>query len=298
MQITKKDSKVLGDVVIHLPIAQLGDHPEINNRALTTESIEEMKTSILASGLDEPLVLWDGGTPGKTVSVGGKEVPATYILSGSRRRAAIKLILKSDPKAYARLFPLGIPCRVRTGKLVDAVCANLRFNSARRDPDASEILPEIQRLRGPEFKLSQREIAKSLGKSDAWVSQILSVEKALGEEGVAEVKKGGISMRDAKKAASNVNKKTKAGLPVSAKEELQKAKASTASREASGRKKAPKRVSASRLYAVWKSLPRGLNVGEQKLILEGALTYLAGETEKLPKQLTMNMDKPAAAKKS
>ena len=114
-----------------------------------------------------------------------------------------------------------------------------------------------------------------------------SVIEELGEEGEEDVKKGKITTRDAMAAAEDIKRARKAGKVVEPKAALAKARAKGAIKAAKGKKKADRRVGSAEVYRRYSALPR-MNTGAKLLVAEGALEYLAGVTDDLPKELAAN----------
>ncbi len=281
--------------LVYVTLDHIVGHKDIKNREHEAENVEELTTDIEHNGLDTPLMVWDGGKPGNMMKVGGQLVPATFLVAGFRRRSALKKYRANDPKGFTAAFPNGIPCLQRTGDLSEMLCLHLRENVARVNPAAEDVLPVITRLQD-EFGLKQNQIAKQIGKSTAYVSQMLGIKKTIGDEGLDEVKKGGVSLKDAKAAADNMKKAAKKGEKLDAKEELAKAKAKTAARKSSGRERDEKRVSAKKLFAIYKAMPT-TTLGSRIELLEKAFRYLAGELESLPKEFKLESERESKAKK-
>lgn len=263
-------------------------NPVINNRPVDEEHAAQISKSIEESGLDVPLIVWDGGEPNKVVKTKkGIEMPFNALIAGFHRRRALHLLLERNPKRFKELFGEGVPVVVKSGSLADALSTTLRENMARKNPEAKELLPIMHDLQ-ENHKWSQKDIAKSVGVSTATVSQILSI-KDLGEEGVDEVLKGGVSARDAIKAAGKVRKGE------SSKEEaVSEVKAKAKQKADSGRERAEKRVSAKTIWTITQGLPK-LNQANKIILLTRAIQYLAGETDTLPREYRIDLSKASKA---
>lgn len=277
----------------YLPLELIVDHPDMNQRELNKEWVAELAESIRNKGLDTPLFVWTGDEDSKEMEIGGKTHPASYLVAGNHRRQALKMIRKQDPAAFAKLFPNGIPVIKREGEIRDMLTLQLRENVARNNPTMEDILPMMIRLRD-EFKMKNGKIAREIGKSDSYVSEVFSVEDELGEEGVSEVLKGKVSAKHAIKAAKEAKAARKAGKDVDRKGLIDKAKSKTESQRASGRERDEKRVSFKKAWSVYKALPE-MDEDKKLPILEKMCAYVAGESDKFPKELKLESAKKSAA---
>jgi len=282
-----KSGKAKAEPTHFLPLERIVDHPEVGKQKLDAELVEQTKASILQVGLDDPLTVWNGGKEYETMEMkGGDEVPSSFLVDGAHRRAAIRSIRKDDEAKFAELFPNGVPVVMRDyASLPEFIGAQLRANLARRTPKVAEILPKMQRLRD-EFKMKNKQIAAIIGKSEAYVSNVLNIEEELGDEGVEALKEGEVSSKDALEAAKEVKQAKKAGKSADVKAVVAKAKQKTAARKAAGRERDEKRPSLKRLWKIYKSLP-SLRLGERIAVLEGMCEFLVGEASKLPKELRL-----------
>lgn len=288
---------LIDGTLTRVPLRCIVDHDEIKHRELDREWVSTLSKDIERNGLDNPLFVWNGGgDKGKQVELdNGKVVPATFLVAGCHRRAALRELFKRNAERYKELFPEGVPVIVSGGEVKDALARHLRENVQRRDMPAEQVLPVIRRMRD-DYGMKQKEIAKSIGKSEAWVSQIFDIEETLGEEGAEEVSKGGVQLSEAREAARKVKAAKKAGKPTSAKEELQKVKAKASLRKAKGKVREDKRVSAKKVWARYIALPK-MNLGAKLGIAEAAMGYLAGDEEyDLPAELSADVE--AETKKS
>ena len=191
-----------------VPLDNLVAHPEIHNREINKDHVQMLKESIMREdhGLDTPLLIWNGGDPAMEVELPNeKKIPATFIVGGGHRQKALRAYRKEDKEGFEKKFPKGIPCHMINGDLKDALAAQLRENAARENPTGEEILPFVTRLK-EEFKMKNTKIAKAVGRSDAWVSEVLDIGKHLGSEATQKVIKGEIGLSDAIKGAKKVKK--------------------------------------------------------------------------------------------
>lgn len=278
--------------ISYVPVNRIVDHEDLPNRPVDKAHVKSLVAAIEADGLLQPLIVWNGGSDGgESMKLGsGKEVAASFLIAGRHRRDAILAIKAASPEKYKELFPNGVPCVVRGGTTNEAIISQLQENLQRKNPEASEVLPLILHLRD-KGEMKGKAIAAAIGKTPAYVSQILSIEESLGEEGVAEVAKGGVKLRHAIEASSAVKKDKKAGKTVDVKKALASAKTKSANTE--------RRVSAKVLYSRYQALPR-TNLGEKLTILQETLAYLAGASDEIPTQLdTPETDaKPKGKKKA
>lgn len=285
---TAKIEPFAGGDMAFVALKYIVQHPEIkkSQRQLDDETVQSLTKDISRNGLLQPLLVWNGGGDGTLMEIGsGEEAPSSFLVDGNHRLAALKAIFKSDGALFKERFPNGVPVYVVSGELKDALAAQVRANVQRKDPEAGEIFPVIERLMSKEFGMRQKDVAKAIGKSEAYVSNILSIKETLGEEGAEEVKKGGMRLSDAKSAAREVRKAKKEGKSVNVKEVLEKAKNKKAKLASKGRERSERRVSAAKVYERYKALPR-MQVGQKVLLLEATLAYLAGEENtELPEEL-------------
>lgn len=276
----------------YVPLDLIVDHPEIKNRELIKEHVEELVESVGRNGLDIPLLCWPGG-PEKDnrMKIGSKEYPATFLVAGGHRRSALNKLRKLDKVAFEKKFPNGIPCKMVYGELQDALAAQLRENLQRENPSAADVLPYVLRLKN-EFGLKNKAIAKRIGRSDSWVSEVLSIQENLGEEATKDLADGSVGLTDALKASKKV-KKGKA----SKEEALAEAREKGKKKKDKGRQRAEKRYSAKRIFSIYKALPN-LKIGVAKQLLEAAFEYVVGDRDDLPAELTPSDDQESETKPS
>lgn len=285
MKIAKTDSKpkmppvgVSTDEMI--PLEHIVNHKELPNRKLDKAHAEELFHSIRRSGLDTPLIVWGGDKEGVKMKLSSGVVPASFLIAGAHRRAALQRLQDEEPARFKELFADGIRCVRRICSLEEALFIQLRENVARKNPEPETILPIMQHLEG--LGLKHNVIAARIGKSTGWVSQIFDITKNLGEEGVEVVKEGGASMRELRKAAQDV-KKGKSD----AKTAVAKLKEKVAKKKASGKQRAEKKVSLKVLFNRYTLLPKGkFSAGSKLQMLEGICEYIIGESDEIPEALT------------
>ena len=264
-----------------VPLDNLVTHPEIHNREIRKDHVEFLKESIMREphGLDTPLLIWNGGDPAMEVELANKKkIPATFIIGGGHRQKALRAFRKEDKEAFEKKFPKGIPCHMIQGDLKDALAAQLRENAARENPTGEEILPFVTRLKD-EFKMKNTKIAKAVGRSDAWVSEVLDIGKHLGSDATQKVIKGEIGLSDAVAAAKKVKKGKK-----SKEDAISDAEEKTKKKKKKGSKKADKRVGLKALFARYKALP-ALKLGQKLQVIEAAVEYAVGDSDVVPELL-------------
>lgn len=292
MEIKKKTSSI-GTVTQFAAIAAILDHPEVEQsyRPLNNEHVGFLYESIKRDGLDTPLGVWDGGPDcaGAKDETGKFHKQPSFLISGNHRRAALRRLAKADAARFAELFPNGIPVIRRSGSLQDVLCAQVRENCARHNPLAEELLPQMQRLRD-DFKMSGKQIAASIGKSASFVSTVFTVEEEVGDEGVEEIKKGGITMKEAIKATKKIKEAKKLGKKVDVKKVLKEAKSATSAEKSEGRLREKKRPSLSKLWAIYSQLP-GLTMGQRVALTEAMIQFDLKLINKLPSELKLAKDK-------
>jgi ParB family chromosome partitioning protein len=134
----------------HLSIHQLQPNPLQPRGDFQKEELEDLKESILEHGIIEPLVV--------------AQTPAGYqIVAGERRWRAAKLAGLSE-------VPVVIKKTTPRGMLEMAIIENVQ----RVDLNAMERAKAFQRLLS-EFKLTNSDVAKKVGKSPAFISNSLKL---------------------------------------------------------------------------------------------------------------------------
>jgi ParB-like chromosome segregation protein Spo0J len=307
----KSAANANGDTLLanSLSFIQLGrildyetENASMGNRKIDKQWVKELAADISRNGLTVPLLVWNGGSDaGKTAELpSGKEVPASFLVAGFHRRQAIQTIRDTEPARYKELFPNGIPCYVRGGTLAECITAQLRENVSRKGVESADILPQMLRLRD-EFSMSSKDIAKAIGKSASYVSQVFAIEEELGEEGVEAVSKGEVKLQHAKDASREVKKAKAKGETPNVKEKVAKLKDKAKKLKDSGKEREVRRLSAGAILDRYEAIPASakLKVGGRLLILEAALAYLAKrEGVELPEELAVEDEKPAKGKKA
>jgi ParB-like chromosome segregation protein Spo0J len=294
-------STVINSTDAFVPLERIVNHKDLPPRELNKTHVGELTASIKKSGLDTKIVLWGGEQPGTQMKLNGETVDATFLIAGAHRRQALRDLEKEDPKRFKELFPQGIPCVIRVCPLSEALMIHLRENVLRHEMSPEQILPVFNQL--IKMGVKQNVIATRIGKSNAWVSMIIDINNNLGEEGVEEVAKGKLTLRDARAASKEVKAKKAAGETVNPKETVAKLKEKLASKRKAGKgQRSEKRASLKTLYSRYTVLPSGkMNVGKKLEILEAICEYVLGESDDLPAEVAEanedGDDKKKAAKK-
>lgn len=290
---------VAASLVVMVDLDHLLAHSELKNRPIDKAHVEDLYNSIKAKGLDTALLSWDGGKPDGKMKIGENLFPANFLIAGFHRREALRRLRKDNPDRFTELFPEGkIPVNRRSGTLAEMLCLQLRENVARKDPSPAELFPLLTKL-SKEHKMKNVQIAKSIGKSEAWVSRMLSITDELGEEGAVAVAAGEATVSDLQQVAEDSKRAKKAGGSIDKAAALAKVKSKGAKKKASGAQRGEKRASAKTLYGRYLALPKGTNMGARFRIVESTLKYLAGESDDLAPELQRDPEakKPAAAAK-
>jgi ParB-like chromosome segregation protein Spo0J len=292
MDKTKDKPKTYTDGTLsYIPLSHVRMHDDIPYRPLDKDHVTVLRKSIEANGLEQPLLVWNGdedGSKGTTVQIEGKpgQFPAAWLIAGNHRRQALREFAKDNNNGFKERFPNGVPVLVKSGPLSDVLMAMLRENVTRKEMTIQQVLPVIKKLQ--ELGLKQKVIAKSIGRSEGFISQVLSAEEELGEEETKDLAESGASITELREAAKKVKEVVKKGgdKKAAAKEIVAKTKGKVAQKKASGRQREEKRVSAKTIFKRYHALPRTLKMGDKVNILESALGYLAGEdTFDLPEEL-------------
>lgn len=285
--------------LVRIPLPRIVKHPDVPYRPLDKDWAAKLSASIEADGLDQPLLIWNGGSEkGKKMKLGegedAKTLAASFLIAGLHRLAALKDLQKRNKARFDELFSDGIPCFVHAGELTDVLVRLLRENVARREMNPDEVYPILDHLMAKESKggagMRAKDVAEKLGKSQAWISQILAVREQLGEEGMQALRKKEVTLTDAREAAVSVKKAKAAGKEVDAAAELKKIKDKKAKVTNAGRERAPRKIALKTLFERYKLLPR-MKASEQVAYLESIIGYSIGdENVELPEELTMKDD--------
>lgn len=270
-------------------------HKDLKNRPIDTSHVEDLYNSIKAKGLDTALVTWDGGSSDSRMKIGDDTYPSNFLVAGFHRRDALRRLRKDSKDRFDELFPGGlVPVNRRTGSMAEMLCLQLRENVARKDPTPQELFPLLEKL-SKDHKMKNIAIAKSIGKSEAWVSRMLSITTELGDEGAAAVADGEATVSDLQAVAEESKRSKKTGKDFDKQAALSKVKAKGAAKKASGAQRGDKRASAKTLWGRYLALPKGAALGVKFRVAEAALKYLAGETDKLEPEIQRDPEAKKAA---
>lgn len=270
-----KNEQFGANELVFLPLERIGKHPKLAYRKADDAHVEFLRNSILQEGLKMPLTVWNGGETDDQMKLKAGVFPASWLVAGVHRLAAMQRIYKEDPAKFKKVFPDGIPCKVEGGEFKGAVLTQLIENVTRKEMSMQEVLPLVISLRD-DHKMKGSEIAKRIGKSPSWVSEVLSVNDNVPAEVLDDMTKGGVTMQQAVATSKELKKAKDAGVAVDAKAVVEKVK--TAAEEK------PKRVKVELIWKRYGALPQ-LDDKTKLNILERTMRYLVGELANLPKEL-------------
>lgn len=270
------------------------NHKELVYRSLDDAHVTSLVADIAANGLDIPLLTFSL-TPDAQVKLKGATdaIPATYLVAGLHRRAALLKLRREQPEVFKKRFPNGIPVIHSVCSVSDAMLRQIRENVRRKEMSAEEIFPVLAKLAADPFKLSGKEIAKRIGMSVAWVSQMMAVNEELDEETKEEVNTGKIAVGDARKLAGEVRAAKKSGAAPTKESIREKAaalKQKQASKAAGGAQRAQgedRKVSLKRLWGRYQAIA-SVGSGRRVQILEEAIQYALGLRKTLPAEIRLD----------
>jgi len=234
--------------ITFVDISNIVSHDDLPYRTIDPKHATELAKDISINGLDIPLGTWGGGEDQVIDKAGGKTFKPHYLVAGGHRLEALKALKKQTPKKFARLFPNGIPVIHRLGSLEDMLSLALRENIQRKKMSPDEVLPYLEQLIAS--GMTQAQIGKTVGRHETWVSQMVTIQTQLPDDVVEDVKKGKVSMKDAREISSDAKRKRKAGEDVSdedIREKADAAKAKTETQKAAGKSRADKTLTAKYL---------------------------------------------------
>lgn len=264
---------------------------ELIYRKAEAAHVEALAADILANGLDQPLLTFAPQADSEVrLSGAPNSIPATYLVAGNHRRHALAKIRRDDAAAFKKRFPAGIPILHRICSVAEALLLQVRENVQRREMSAEEIFPILAKLAAAPYTMKGKDIAKKVGKSTAWVSQMMAVNEELDEDTKKDVVEGKIAVGDARKLAGELRAAGKAGKPATAAEIKAAAtelKNKQAAKVASGVQRSSgddRRVSAKKIWGRYRAMPN-VGTGRRVQILEGAFEYLLSATKVLPAEL-------------
>jgi ParB-like chromosome segregation protein Spo0J len=298
------ETKSSGPAVIataYVPLDHIVENKGLHYRDLDQVHVASLVDDIKVNGLDVPLITF-AETADKKIKIGGSGEPvaAHFLVAGRHRREALRKLRASDAATFKKLFPQGIPVNHRVISVKDALFLSLRENVQRREMTAEQIFPVLQKLTD-EYKMTGKEIAKHIGKSTSWVSQMLAALTEPDPETVAEITAGKIAVGDARKLGAKIKADRKSGKVVtkdSIREEAGKLTTKQAAKVASGAQRSTgddRKTSLKKLYSRYQALPN-LPLGRKLQILELAIQYSIGEKSSLPPELKKDI-KPTKVEK-
>lgn len=301
MKVTASQAKPASAPVapsMYVQLDNIVNHKELTYRTADSAHVDSLVADIKVNGLDVPLLTFAEKADSLVKRPGSPDpIPATYLVAGLHRRAALLKLRRDEPETFKKRFPNGIPVSHRVASLAEALLLQIRENVQRREMSAEEIFPILEKLSAKPYSMTGKEIAKKVGKSAAWVSQMQAVNEELDEETKSEVVTGKIAVGDARKIAAEVKASRKSGKPVTAddiKKAAADAKAKQAARLAGGAQRASgedRRISIKKLWSRFKAHPK-LSVGRENVVLRSLIAYAAAESNKLEPELRKDIVKP------
>jgi len=139
-------------------------HPSIPNVRFALGDVDGLAKSIHEQGLITPLLVLREKNGRKTDH---------FLVSGHRRYEAVKRLRAASTVMQNKFEDIEVT--FFDGTLSDALFVNIAENLNRQSLSPMEVADRIQDF--VNSGLEQQEVAKKLGRSAAWVSQILSVNK-------------------------------------------------------------------------------------------------------------------------
>jgi ParB/RepB/Spo0J family partition protein len=158
------------------------------------KEIESLADSIEERKLQVPLLVWVADEHGEPIK-DESGAPIKVILSGKRRRAALELLVEGK---RANGYEKAVPYYPFTGNLQQARITAIVENTDRENVTDYDTAASIQGL--VDLGLQQKDIAKALHKSNAWVSRVYAAYRNCCEP----VRKAWQSGKISKEAAQNI----------------------------------------------------------------------------------------------
>ncbi len=184
---------------VEIPRSEISFHDELPNPRTMLNSIEELAVDIRENGLTYGPLVWRTGD----------DPVEFYLLDGWRRMAAIEKIregFKYDGETYAAIPDAfdSVPAVQWEGELQEAqfriVGANIQRDALSNLEMADSLLKLAKHKTKNPDGFTNREIARRIGKSETWVSRVLSFAK--GAE--APVKEAVLNKEISEKAAHKI----------------------------------------------------------------------------------------------
>ena len=160
-----------------LKLELIRDRPHGDTRHLNSEHVQELADNIAAVGLIQTLAVDSEG----------------HLLAGGHRRAALVLLMQTEPKRFEELFPRGeVPVRVFDFNAADAperaVAIEAAENEKRRDYTPAEVRALADKLIAAGYRNTKGKprkgqkaikpaLAAIIGKSEKTVQRYLQTDK-------------------------------------------------------------------------------------------------------------------------
>ena len=294
MQVTKSAVKSAPPVQPNLfvPLDHIVNSKDLHYRGQDQAHVDALVADIGANGLDSPLFTF-AETSTHQVKIKGAPtaIPATYLVAGLHRRAALLKLRREQAEVFKKRFPNGIPVLHRVCNVAEALLLQVRENCSRKEMSAEEIFPILEKLAADPFKMTGKQIASKVGKSTAWVSQMMAVNAELDPETQVEVRTSKIAVGDARKLAGEVRAGKKAGAPLTKETIRAKAEAlkhKQAQKSAGGGQRASgdeRKVSLAKVWGRYRASCTSISTGRKVTILEDTIRYVLGELKTLSPEL-------------
>ena len=173
--------------VEYIDVSKIEDHPDIPNirSEVNKADVKELILSIKKKGVQNPLTVFKG-------------VEKYFLISGWRRREAVREIVKEDPKSKLKSVPILVKEYDKDTFVKDALYDNAIENIQRKDVNPYDQAMRIKMLL--DMGIGKQEICSQIGKSSTWLTETLNVLNA-DPEVIERLKKGDITISDAKRLA-------------------------------------------------------------------------------------------------
>lgn len=162
----------------------------IRNHRFDLRGVDELAGQIKAAGrLIQPIAL-------RVRREGGSNV--YDLVAGHRRVAALRVLQDRDPSFYSETFPDGVPC-IRHDDLSDgdAAAVSLSENIDRESASPAEIAIAVMRM-ADDHGMTSDEIGAKHDRTGAWARMYAQIGRDLGEEALAALHTGRITVNQAK----------------------------------------------------------------------------------------------------
>lgn len=164
----------------YVPFDHVHLHPSVaNHRPLNEAKVAHYAEDILRNGLLEPIVVWERN-PGEY-----------YLVGGFHRHNAIRRIRAQNPGYFDR-----VDVRVVQGELDEIQALNLKLNADRLDARITDYFDAIIFMANANW--DKNRIARFLGKTVAWIEDILRYAPSMDSRIRRLLEQGEISWAKAK----------------------------------------------------------------------------------------------------